>query len=203
MAANAGDRVDAAARAALATGPLADLRDPAAVTSSELALHGKVWDIRRDTFELEPAHPIVREYVDHTGAVAVLAMNAEGEVLLINQYRHPIGEYEWELPAGLLDVAGEPPLAAAQRELAEEVDLAAADWSELITFHTSPGGSNEVLHIYRAEGLTPTPTFQRTEEEAQILVRWAPLQEVVDAVLAGRLRNSILIVAVLAAHAGR
>ena len=195
---------DLAARvAALHGGPLADLTDPATVTDSELAFHGKVWDIRRDTFELEPGHPIVREYTDHTGAVAVLAMGADGTVLLINQYRHPIGEYEWELPAGLLDVAGEPPLAAAQRELAEEVDLAAETWSELITFHTSPGGSNEVLHVYRAEGLTPTSAFARTEEEAQIVVRWAPLQEVVEAVLAGRLRNSILIVAVLAAHAQR
>ena len=194
---------DAAARAALATGPLSDLPDRAPVTRSELAFHGKVWDIRRDTFELEPGHPIVREYMDHTGAVAVLAMDDDGRVLLINQYRHPIGEHEWELPAGLLDVAGEPPLAAAQRELAEEVDLAAATWTELITFHTSPGGSNEVLHVYRAEGLTATPAFARTEEEAQIVVRWAPLQEVVDAVLAGRLRNSILIVGVLAAHAQR
>jgi ADP-ribose pyrophosphatase len=194
---------DAAARAALATGPLADLPDRAPVTRSELAFHGKVWDIRRDTFELEPGHPIVREYTDHTGAVAVLAMDADGQVLLINQYRHPIGEYEWELPAGLLDVAGEPPLEAAKRELAEEVDVAASTWTELISFYTSPGGSNELLHIYRAEDLTSTPVFARTEEEAQIVVRWAPLQEVVDAVLAGRLRNSILIVGVLAAYAQR
>jgi ADP-ribose pyrophosphatase len=193
----------AARVAVLMSGPLTDLSRPAAVTSSELAFHGKVWNIRRDTFELEPGHPVVREYMDHTGAVAVLAMGADGRVLLINQYRHPIGEYEWELPAGLLDVAGESPLAAAKRELAEEVDLAAESWSELITFHTSPGGSNEVLHIFRAEGLTATSAFARTEEEAQILVRWVPLQEVVDAVLAGRLRNSILIVAVLAAHARR
>jgi ADP-ribose pyrophosphatase len=191
-----------AAALALSTGPIADLPDPAAVTSSELAFHGKVWDIRRDAFAFG-GHEVVREFVDHPGAVAVLAMDAEGRVLLINQYRHPIGEREWELPAGLLDIPGEPPLQAAQRELAEEADLAASDWAELLTFHTSPGGSNEVLHVFVAEGLSATPTFERTEEEAGILVRWAPLQEVVDAVLAGRLRNSILIVAVLAAHARR
>jgi len=197
-----GAAADAAALAALSTGPLADVPDPAPVSASELAFHGKVWDIRRDTFAFG-GHDVVREYVDHTGAVAVLAMDAEGRVLLINQYRHPIGEREWELPAGLLDIAGEPPLAAAQRELAEEVDLAASDWTQLLTFHTSPGGSNEVLHVFAAEELSATPTFARTEEEAEIVVRWAPLQEVVDAVLAGRLRNSILIVAVLAAHARR
>ncbi|MDP9027860.1 MAG: NUDIX hydrolase [Actinomycetota bacterium] len=191
---------DAAARAALSTGPLADLPDPAPVTGSELAFDGKVWDVRRDTFTFG-GHSVVREYVDHTGAVAVLAMDSDGRVLLINQYRHPIGEREWELPAGLLDIPGEPPLLAAQRELAEEVDLAASDWTELLTFHTSPGGSNEVLHVFAAEGLSATPTFARTEEEAEIVVRWAPLQEVVDGVLAGRLRNSILIVAALTAHA--
>jgi 8-oxo-dGTP pyrophosphatase MutT (NUDIX family) len=198
--------LDAEARAALIGGPLADLPDPAPVTSSEVAFHGKVWDIRRDRFAFgsgDARHEIVREYMDHTGAVAVLAMDAEQRVLLINQYRHPIGEREWELPAGLLDVQGEPPLEAAKRELAEEVDLEASDWRELLTFHTSPGGSNELLYIYQATGLTSTPAFDRTEEEAEILLRWAPLEEVVDAVLAGRLRNSILIVAALAAHARR
>lgn len=191
-----------AEQAAIATGPLRDLRDPAPVTRSETVFEGKVWNIRRDTFTFG-CHDVVREYVDHTGAVAVLAMDDDGRVLLINQYRHPIGEREWELPAGLLDIPGEPPLLAAQRELAEEVDLAASDWSELVTFHTTPGGSNETLHIYRAAGLSATPTFDRTEEEAEIVARWAALDEVVDAVLDGRLRNSILIIAVLAAHARR
>ncbi|MBW4033292.1 MAG: NUDIX hydrolase [Acidobacteria bacterium] len=197
---------DDAARAALSTGPLADLQDPAPIIHTELAFAGKVWDIRRDTFSFgqgDSRHAVVREYVDHTGAVAVLVMDADDRVLLINQYRQPIGEREWELPAGLLDVAGEPPLQAAQRELAEEVDLAASDWSELITFHTTPGGSSETLIIFTATGLVATPTFDRTEEEAEIIVRWAPLAEVVEAVLAGRLRNSILIVAVLAAYARR
>lgn len=190
----------------LRAGPLTDLDDAAPVTESELVFTGKVWDIRRDTVSFgggATAHEIVREYVDHPGAVAVLARDADDRVLLINQYRHPIGAREWELPAGLLDVPGEPPLDAARRELAEEVDLAAADWSELITFHTSPGGSNEKLHVFSASGLNSTPTFDRTEEEAEIVQRWVPLHEVVEAVLAGRLRNSILIVAVLAAHARR
>lgn len=191
---------DAAARAGLHTGRLADLPDPAPVTSTDIVFHGKVWDIRRDSFTFG-GHDVVREYVDHTGAVAVLALDADGRVLLINQYRHAIAEREWELPAGLLDIPGEAPLRAAQRELAEEVDLAASDWTELLTFHTSPGGSNELLHIYVAEGLTATPVFERTDEEAEIIVRWVPMQEVVDAVLAGKLGNSILIVAVLAAHA--
>jgi 8-oxo-dGDP phosphatase len=189
-------------RAALESGPLADLRDPAEVVSRETVFHGRVWDIVRDVVRL-PGSEFTREYTDHTGAVAVLPIDDQGRVLLINQYRHPIGTRDWEIPAGLLDVAGEEPLAAAQRELAEEADLAAADWSDPIVFHTSPGGSNEVLHVFEARGLSATPSFDRTEEEAEIVARWVPLDEVVDAVLAGRLHNGILMVAVLAAAARR
>ena len=186
----------------LSEGPLTDLRDPAKVTSSERVFEGRVWDIRRDTLDFA-GHPVVREYMDHPGAVAVLAIDDQDRVLLINQYRHPVGLRDWELPAGLLDVAGEAPIAAARRELAEETDLVAEHWSELITFHTSPGGSNETLHVFEARGILPTEAFARTEEEAEIVLRWAPLDEVVDAVLEGRLSNSILIIAVLAAHAQR
>lgn len=186
----------------LSEGPLRDLRDPAEVTSSERVFEGRVWDIRRDEFDFA-GHPVVREYTDHPGAVAVLAIDDQDRVLLINQYRHPVGLRDWELPAGLLDVAGEAPIAAARRELAEETDLVAEHWSELITFHTSPGGSNETLHVFEARGILPTEAFARTEEEAEIVLRWAPLDEVVDAVLEGRLSNSILIIAVLAAHAQR
>ena len=186
----------------LTEGPLRDLRDPVAVTSSERVFEGRVWDIRRDEFAFA-GHPVVREYMDHPGAVAVLAIDDQDRVLLINQYRHPVGLRDWELPAGLLDVAGEAPIAAARRELAEETDLVAEHWSELITFHTSPGGSNETLHVFEARGILPTAAFARVEEEAEIVLRWAPLDEVVDAVLEGRLSNSILIIAVLAAHAQR
>jgi len=189
-------------RAALETGPLADLPDPAELLQRETVFDGKVWNVVRDRVRFGDGE-LVREYVQHTGAVAVLAVDAEERVLLINQYRQPIASRDWEIPAGLLDVPGEDPLAAAQRELAEEVDLEASDWSDPLVFHTSPGGSDEVLHVYEARGLRATPAFDRTDEEAEIVLRWAPLDEVVDAVFDGRLRNGILIQAVLAASVRR
>lgn len=186
----------------LTHGPIRDLREPVRVAESERVFEGRAWNIRRDRFTLDDT-TIVREYVDHPGAVAVLAIDEQDRVLLINQYRHPIGLKDWELPAGLLDVEGEAPLVTARRELAEEADLNAEHWSELITFHTSPGGSNETLRVFEARGLMPTEPFARTDEEAGIVTRWIPLDEAVDAVLEGRLSNAILIIAVLAAHARR
>lgn len=173
------------------------------IVSNDVVFDGKVWDIRRETFELD-GHRITREFTDHPGAVAVLALDEHHRVLLIKQYRHPVRLREWELPAGLLDIAGEPPLLAAQRELAEEVDKVAADWDLLADFMTSPGGSNEVLRVYLARGISDTAAvFDRTEEEAGIEVRWVDLDEVVDAVLARDVQNSILVIAALAAAAGR
>lgn len=186
----------------LMNGPLADLEDPAPLVESTRVFEGRVWDVRRDRFTLGGSDEIVREYVEHMGAVAVLARSADDRVLLINQYRQPLRTREWELPAGLRDIPGEDPLVAAQRELAEEADLVAGEWSELIRFATSPGGSDEVIHVFEARDVAPAVhEFERTDEEAEILVRWVPLSEVVEAALAGRIRNSILLVAVLAAHA--
>lgn len=180
---------------------LEDEQYRAPVSESRTVFDGKVWDVRRDRFELGGTS-IVREYQHHPGAVAVLAEDAEGRILLIKQYRHPIGYRDWELPAGLLDVHGEQPEAAARRELAEEADLEARDWSQLCTFFSSPGGSSETITIYRARDLAPTRhRFERTAEEAGIELRWVTLDEAVDAVLDGRLRNAILVIAVLQAHA--
>ena len=188
---------------ALRTGSLADLNDPADVLHTELPFEGRVWDIRRDRFDFAGTE-LVREYVDHPGAVGILAIDDDDRILLINQYRHPIRSREWELPAGLLDVDGEPPLEAAKRELAEEVDLVAEYWDELISFANSPGGSNERLRIFQATGLSASAEpFPRSEEEAEIVKRWVSIDDAVAAVLDGRVSNSILIVAVLAAHARR
>lgn len=173
------------------------------VTESERVFTGRVWNIQRETVVLDGT-PMVRDFVDHTGAVAVLALDERDRVLLIKQYRHPVRLRDWELPAGLLDVANEDPLLAAQRELAEETDLVAETWNLLTEFMTSPGGSNEVLRVYLARGVSAAPeVHERTDEEAGIELRWVPLDEAVDAVLARDLQNAILAIAVLAADAGR
>ncbi|MCU1558444.1 MAG: ADP-ribose pyrophosphatase [Microbacteriaceae bacterium] len=187
----------------LVTTGLSDDTFPVKLDSSEVKFHGRVWDIRQDTFEYGDAR-ITREYVDHTGAVAILALDERDRVLLIKQYRHPIGRRDWEIPAGLLDVDGESPVIGAQRELAEEADLVAAEWDLLCDFATSPGGSNEVIRVYLARGLSATSgSFERGEEEADIEVRWVDLDDAVDAVLERSVGNAILSIAVLTAHASR
>lgn len=185
------------------TGPLRDERDPAKILEAATVFEGLVWDVSRETVEFGNA-TITREFVAHSGAVAVLAIDDQERVLLIQQYRQPIRTRDWEIPAGLLDVEGESPLLAAQRELAEEADIVASEWSDPITFHTSPGGSNEIIHLFEARGLSAASVMHdRTDEEAGIVLRWAPLGEAIDAVLDGRLHNGILIVALLASHARR
>ncbi len=183
-----------------------DLRDELvtpSVSASELVFDGRVWNVLRETFDLDGTR-ITRDFVDHTGAVAVLAMDERDRVLLIKQYRHPVRARDWELPAGLLDLAGESPLAAAQRELAEEADLIAEDWNLLSEFMSSPGGSNEVIRVYLARGVSASSeAYERTDEEAGIELRWVPLDQAVDAVLRRDLQNSILALAVLSAAAGQ
>jgi ADP-ribose pyrophosphatase len=173
------------------------------IVRSERVFEGKVWDIRRDTFEYDGSE-LVREYMDHTGAVAILAIDDDGRALLIKQYRHPIRSRDWELPAGLLDIPGEPPLTAAKRELAEEADLEADDWKVLADIASTPGGSDEIIRIYLARGVRATPhAFAREAEEADIEVRWVPLDDVVASVLARGLHNSPLIIGALTAAASK
>ncbi|WP_223627756.1 NUDIX hydrolase [Microbacterium sp. EST19A] len=169
------------------------------VLQSDLAYHGAVWDVRDDRVRYGSGE-IRRQYVAHTGAVAILALDDEGRVLLIQQYRHPIRHRDWELPAGLLDVEGEEPLEAAKRELAEEADLVAARWEPLVSSWTTPGGNDEIIHIFLATGVSAAESaHDREDEEADIRVEWVPLPDAVDAVLAGRMRNGILSIGVLAA----
>lgn len=182
---------------------MSELRDEAfepEVLQSDVVYTGWVWDVRSDRVAYGDGE-IVREYVAHTGAVAVVAIDDDGRVLLIQQYRHPIRHRDWELPAGLLDVAGEDPLAAAKRELAEEADLVARDWRPLVSSWTTPGGNDEMIHVYLATGVESAPdAHDREAEEADIRIEWVPLPDAVDAVLAGRMHNGILSIGVLAAE---
>ncbi|HET7476853.1 MAG TPA: NUDIX hydrolase [Dermatophilaceae bacterium] len=185
------------------------LRDqiaPRPVSGHELVHEGMVWDVVRDTVDLGAAGQVQREYVRHTGAVGCVALDEQGRVALLPQYRHPVRMVLWELPAGLLDVAGEAPWLAAQRELAEEADLVADTWHVLADWQNSPGGSSENWRCYLARDLRPVPEadlHQRQHEELGMEVSWVPLDEAVTAVLRGWFHNACTVAGVLAAYAAR
>lgn len=169
------------------------------VVSSEMVYEGAVWDVRSDTVRYGDGE-MTRQYVEHPGAAAVVAIDDDERVVLIQQYRHPIKERDWEIPAGLLDVAGEPPLETAKRELTEEVDLEADRWQHLLSMHTTPGGNDEVVHLFLARGLRAVETdYEREHEESDMRVERVALTDVIDGVIAGRLRNGILAAGALAA----
>lgn len=186
-------------------GPLADLPVHRPVEERETAFEGAVWDVTRDTFRMGPGAPqLSREYLMHPGAVAILALDEDQRICLIRQYRHPVRQELWEIPAGLLDVPGEPMVEAARRELQEEADLTARRWETLVDFYTTPGSSSEGIRVFLARQLSPVPDHQRHErtgEEAGMPLSWVPLVEAVDAVLAGRVHNPSTCMGVLAAHA--
>ncbi len=147
-----------------------------------------------------------REVVAHPGAVGVLALDADERVLLIRQYRHPVGHLLWEAPAGLRDVAGEPLHATAQRELLEEAGYRAETWHVLVDSFTSPGMSDERMRIFLARDLTEAPApagFRPIHEEADMPIAWVPLDEAVAKVLSGDLHNPTAAMGILAAHAAR
>ncbi|WP_040164025.1 NUDIX domain-containing protein [Microbacterium gorillae] len=181
---------------------MTDLRDEAfepEVIRRERVFAGYIWDVVSETFRYGDAE-LTREFIEHPGAAAVVALDAEERVMALQQYRHPIRTRDWELPAGILDVPGEDPRDAAARELAEEADLAADRWDRLVSVHTTPGGNSELIHVYLARDLRPVKTdFVRTGEEADMRRAWIPLGEVIDAVLSGAMCNGILATGALAA----
>jgi len=147
-----------------------------------------------------------RDVVVHPGAVGVVAIDDEDQVLLVQQYRHPVGHRLIEVPAGLLDVPGEPYLEAAQRELYEEAHVRAGSWRVLVDYFTSPGMSNESLRLFLARDLEDVAEDDRHVgewEEAHMSVIRAPLVDLVDGVLRGDLHNPTLVTGVLAAWAVR
>lgn len=209
-------------------GPVADVPAPRPAVRTETAFSGAVWEVTRESFRMAPVseeHPaaggrpeadrtddtdgaglLVREFIRHPGAVAVVALDGEDRVRLIRQYRHPVGEELWEIPAGLLDMPGESWVEAARRELAEEADLRAERWEVLADFYTTPGSSSEGIRVFLARELSEVPAaerHERTGEEAGMPLAWVPVAEAVEAVLSGRLRNPSLVVGLLALTAHR
>jgi ADP-ribose pyrophosphatase len=176
------------------------------VIDSETLFRGRILSLRRDHVRMSDGTVADREVVEHMGAVAVAAIDDEGRILLVNQYRHPVAARLDELPAGLLDIDGEPALAAAARELAEEADVSASIWHVLLDLYPSPGFSTEAIRIFLARGLSPVPEaerFEREHEEITMTVRRVPLDEAVAAVLQGTITNAAAVAGILAAAHGQ
>ena len=175
------------------------------VTGTSVLAAGRIVTVRTDTVRLPDGELMDREVVEHPGAVAVVALDDEGRVLMIRQYRHPAAATLWEIPAGLRDVAGEPLVHTAQRELLEEAGCRAADWRILADYLSSPGISTERLRVFLARGLSMVPPgeheYVRQHEEAYLTVAWVPLADAVRGILAGDLHNGVAIVGILSAHA--
>lgn len=184
----------------------ADLPVEADVVRSTLIHRGRIWDVAGDDVRLGGGEVVLREYLRHPGAVAVIALDEDERVLLLRQYRHPVRSMLWEPPAGLLDAEGEDLHEAAARELAEEADLRAASWAVLADYYTSPGGSDEAIRVFLARDLSLVPEeerHERTEEERDMLAAWVPLDDAVAAALDGRIHNPSSVVGILAAARSR
>lgn len=166
---------------------------------SETLFEGAIFTVRADEITMPGGRVARREIVDNMRAVAIAALDNAGHLVLLEQYRHPLRRRLWELPAGLMDIAGEGPLTAAQRELVEEAGLAADRWDILVDLASSPGFCTETIRIFLARGLQEVPAPPRVDEEADMRIKRVPLATAVAAVLDGRIANAIAVTGILAA----
>lgn len=170
------------------------------VVDSEILVEAPIIALRRDRVRMPGGRIAAREIVEHFGAVAVVALDDDGRICLLRQWRQTAGDRLVELPAGILDVAGEDPLLAARRELAEEAGVAAERWSLLTDIFTSPGFAEETVRVYLAEGLSDADRPEPEDEEADMTESWVDLAEAADMVLRGEVINAIAVAGILAAH---
>lgn len=181
----------------------ADIAAPRPIVARSREFTGAVWDVDSDVVDLGQAGAVTRHYVQHTGAVAIIALDRHNRVYLVRQYRHPVRMECWEPPAGLLDIVGESLVDAARRELHEEADLTAATWHTLVDYFPSGGGSSEAVRVFLArdvEIVSHADRHERTEEERDMVGAWVPLDEAVAAVADGRVHSSSAVIGLLAAE---
>lgn len=170
-------------------------------TSSETLYSGKIFALRTDHVRMPGGTIATRDVVENFGAVAIVAMDEDGRIPMVYQYRHPVRRRLWELPAGLLDADGEAPNLAAARELYEEVGLRAQTWQVLLDLDSTPGFSDESLRVYLATGLTQVGRPEARDEEADMTVQWYPIADAAHRVFRGEIVNSIAVGGILAAFA--
>jgi ADP-ribose pyrophosphatase len=176
------------------------------VVSSTPNFSGRIIDVRTDRLRMPDGTESDREIVVHPGAVAIVALDEHDRVVMVRQFRQPVGRLLDELPAGLLDVDGEPAITAAQRELYEETALRADEWLVLLDLLSSPGMTNEAIRVYLARGLTDVGADEKyvgEHEEATMTLHRVPLDEARAAVFAGQITNASAVAGILACVAAR
>jgi ADP-ribose pyrophosphatase len=155
---------------------------------------GRVLNLNLEQVRLPNGRVAELEIAHHPGGAAVVAVDAEGRVCLLRQFRHAAGGWLTELPAGKLD-GGEPPLECARRELAEEAGVSARRWEKLGEFFSSPGVLTEVIHLFLAQDLEPADA---SPEEHEVLeASWVPLQEAMGLAASGRLQDAKSVIGLL------
>lgn len=189
---------------------LVDVPDSWDVESSEYRFKGRIVSMRTDRVRMpngDGTEVVERDVVVHPGSVGVIGLDERERVLLIQQYRHPVGHRLWEPPAGLRDVEDEPTWRTAARELAEEAGYRASEWHTLLDVFTSPGMTDERVRIFLARGLSEIPAeesdFERIHEEAGMPVVWVPIEEAVAAIRRGHIHNPLAVMGILAVYAAR
>lgn len=161
---------------------------------SELIYRGKILNLRRDVVELPDGRQASREVVEHSGAIGVVALTEDEHVYLVRQYRYPIGKVTLEIPAGKLE-EGEDPLDCAIRELKEEAGIEAGHWEPLLTFYTTPGFSNEIMHLFLATELSKKEASPDQDEFLQVVS--LPLEEALEKVRRGEIVDAKTILSLL------
>jgi len=167
------------------------------LVTSRRGYQGRWISVRLDEVALPGGRRAVYEVVEHPGAVAIVALTADRHLLLVRQFRQPVGTELLEVPAGTLE-PGETPQACARRELAEEVGRAAARWERLISFYPSPGVLSEELHVFLAEDLRDEPAAREEDEDLEVLS--LPLEEAYRRIGAGEIRDAKSIIGITVAR---
>ena len=172
----------------------------ARVLSHRRTYTGKVLSLDVDEIEEPGDIRATREVVRHPGSVVILAVDDEGRLVLVQQYRYPVDDLIWEIPAGRQD-PGESPEEGARRELEEEVGATAANVERLLSFYATPGYCDEVMHLFRATGLRKGAA--RPEDDEHIEARWVSLEEARAMAARGEVKDAKTLLALLLEHERR